>query len=128
MNARAEGLRLPFDSDREAPRKARYAVASFFGQLDDLVANTISLAVSELVTNVIAHTDSGGEVRAWDANSHGRLRIEVEDYSPIPPIVHGEIDIGGRGLLLVDKLADAWGVEQTSAGKVLWAEFVSLGR
>jgi hypothetical protein len=35
---------------------------------------------------------------------------------------------GGRGLLLVSKLADKWGVGERCPGKVVWCEFEGRGR
>jgi hypothetical protein len=36
----------------------------------------------------------------------------------------GEQGLSGRGLLLVDRLTDVWGVEARGGGKCLWCEFV----
>ncbi|MYS14013.1 ATP-binding protein, partial [Streptomyces sp. SID4982] len=54
-----------------------------------------------------------------------RLRVEVEDSSSALPRRREPQDDGvsGRGLLLVDMLADAWGVEARGGGKAVWCEF-----
>ena len=116
-------LRFDFDNDTRAPAEARQAVASWFGDLDSALRERVALAVSELVTNVVRHTPTGGNVRAWQPASDLGVRVEVEDLWPFPPVDRGEIDVGGRGLLIVDKLCDAWGVHPGPHGKVLWAEF-----
>ncbi|MFJ2116471.1 ATP-binding protein, partial [Streptomyces sp. NPDC087850] len=36
--------------------------------------------------------------------------------------------VSGRGLLLVDLLADEWGVESRGGGKCVWCEFVVTDR
>jgi hypothetical protein len=61
--------------------------------------------------------------RLYDA-SGGRLRVEVEDESDQWPKrrTPGEQASSGRGLLLVEALADDWGVEPRGSGKRLWFE------
>jgi len=91
---------------------------------DDPIADDVRLATSELVTNVIRHTDDGGELRAWDPRPDVPLRLEVEDPdATMPEIPDDTPAIGGRGLHIVDQIADDWGVQQRSPGKVVWAEF-----
>jgi anti-sigma regulatory factor (Ser/Thr protein kinase) len=88
------------------------------------------LLTSELVTNALVHTDAGAEVTATvvdDRDRDGatdRLRVEVRDFvarRPRPRRPGGE-STHGRGLLLVQTLADAWGVRTQGAGKVVWFE------
>ena len=57
----------------------------------------------------------------------GRVLIEISDGSErVPRMVSpGEAVAGGRGLLLIDRLASRWGWEVRSPGKVVWCE-VSL--
>ena len=57
--------------------------------------------------------------------SERRLRLEVEDPSSSLPRRRepGESGVSGRGLLLVDRLADVWGVEPRGSGKCVWCEF-----
>jgi anti-sigma regulatory factor (Ser/Thr protein kinase) len=123
MNGRPADVQFAFDHGTEAARNARHAVAALFDGPDDPIADAVLLTVSELVTNVVMHSGDGGVVKAWNPSLDGCLRVEVEDHSPIPPVVGGEVTIGGRGLLIVDRTADAWGVEPRPAGKVIWAEF-----
>ena len=87
------------------------------------MTDAATLIVSELVTNAIVHAATPAELRAqW---SKGVLRIEVVDHAegnPPDPRVAAPDDENGRGLLLVDALSTAWGVESTDEGKVVWAE------
>jgi anti-sigma regulatory factor (Ser/Thr protein kinase) len=86
------------------------------------VADTAVLLVSELVTNAVLHARTPLHLRIrWHAN---RLRVEVGDGNPAHPTVQkpDPFSPGGRGLLLVDRLAPAWGVEEKAAGKVVWFE------
>ncbi|MFE4830257.1 ATP-binding protein [Streptomyces sp. NPDC056672] len=85
------------------------------------------LIVSELVSNAGLHARVTPEqvVETRYLRSAGGLRIEVRDGSserPRPRAVDPEAS-DGRGLLLVEALADAWGVaERAGPGKVVWAE------
>jgi serine phosphatase RsbU (regulator of sigma subunit)/anti-sigma regulatory factor (Ser/Thr protein kinase) len=84
------------------------------------------LAADELITNALVHTDGGAvlTLRMMSEPSR-RLRIEVHDLASNWPRRRepGDAEVSGRGLLLVDQLADAWGVEPHGAGKSVWCEF-----
>lgn len=89
-------------------------------------ADEIELVADELITNALLHTD--GEAVVNIRMPHGaerRLRLEVEDGSSSLPRRRepGEAGVSGRGLLLVDRLADVWGVEPRGGGKCVWCEF-----
>ncbi|MFF7356613.1 SpoIIE family protein phosphatase [Streptomyces filipinensis] len=89
-------------------------------------ADEIELVADELITNALMHTE-GSAIVTLRALGDGdrRLRIEVEDSSSALPRRReaGEDGVSGRGLLLVDMLADAWGVEARGGGKAVWCEF-----
>ncbi|MFG2634553.1 SpoIIE family protein phosphatase [Streptomyces sp. NPDC048362] len=89
-------------------------------------ADEIELVADELITNALMHTEGPAIVtlRALE-NGERRLRIEVEDSSSALPRRReaGEDGVSGRGLLLVDRLADIWGVEARGGGKAVWCEF-----
>lgn len=69
-----------------------------------------------------------GGVGAGAGRRHGgapeTVRVEVADRSPRPPSRrHAEGDeTSGRGLELVDGLADRWGWRAEGAGKAIWCE------
>jgi anti-sigma regulatory factor (Ser/Thr protein kinase) len=89
------------------------------------LADTAELLVSELVTNAIQHVGPGAAETVLRLEYGGSwLRIEVHDASPHGPQPRTPdwLDESGFGLLLVDALADKWGVEQTAQGKAVWAE------
>ncbi len=52
------------------------------------------------------------------------MRVEIDDPSPQVPVVRhpDAVDEHGRGVLLVDQLANAWGVEPHDDGKTVWFE------
>ncbi|MEV4742922.1 SpoIIE family protein phosphatase [Streptomyces sp. NPDC049555] len=90
-------------------------------------ADEIELAADELVTNALLHTDGAAVVTIRMLTGPvRRLRVEVEDRSSALPRRRepGESGVSGRGLMLVDRLADTWGVEPRGSGKSVWCEFV----
>ncbi|MDH6132461.1 serine phosphatase RsbU (regulator of sigma subunit)/anti-sigma regulatory factor (Ser/Thr protein kinase) [Kitasatospora sp. MAA4] len=94
--------------------------------------DTAELLASELVTNAIRHTDRDAMFTARLYREDGReprLRIEVEDESDLWPQrrTPGEQASSGRGLMLVEALADAWGVEPRGSGKRMWFELTAGG-
>jgi PAS domain S-box-containing protein len=115
--------RLP--ADPTAPRAARRFVASALTELGfEQDVEVATLLVSELVTNATVHADSGGVLRVRPRRD--AVRVEVADTSAQAPVmrardVHAE---GGRGMLLVEELAAAWGVQidRDGRGKVVWFE------
>ncbi|WP_069768774.1 MULTISPECIES: SpoIIE family protein phosphatase [unclassified Streptomyces] len=86
------------------------------------------LVVSELVTNALVHT--GGPVRLDLTLIGSRLRVAVTDASPrtpVKPTDPGWEATGGRGILLVEAMSDAWGSVPVSGGKQVWSELVLRG-
>jgi hypothetical protein len=57
----------------------------------------------------------------------GRLRVEVCDRSRDVPRLRPESPSAptGRGLLIVDHLADDWGVDLVPGGKTVWFEMAA---
>jgi anti-sigma regulatory factor (Ser/Thr protein kinase) len=82
------------------------------------------LLVSELAANVALH--AAGEMEVVVVLQEGRLRVEVHDCSPaLPQRKHySRTATTGRGLGLVEQLADTWGVDLTESGKGVWFELV----
>ncbi|WP_229861632.1 SpoIIE family protein phosphatase [Streptomyces xanthochromogenes] len=89
-------------------------------------SDEIELAADELITNALMHTDGGAIVTIRVLSGpERRLRVEVEDRSSALPRRReaGSSGVSGRGLMLVDRLADVWGVESRGSGKCVWCEF-----
>ncbi|WP_411081541.1 SpoIIE family protein phosphatase [Streptomyces sp. cmx-18-6] len=84
------------------------------------------LMVSEMATNVLVHTDGDALTVAEVSGERGerRLRVEVADASDELPHKRrpGEMASSGRGLVLMEMLADAWGVDPRGEGKSIWFE------
>ncbi|MGP9019895.1 SpoIIE family protein phosphatase [Streptomyces sp. BR1] len=84
------------------------------------------LMVSEMVTNVLVHTDGDALLVAEATGAPGtrRLRVEVADASDDLPHKRrpGEMASSGRGLVLMEMLAERWGVDPRGEGKSIWFE------
>ncbi|MFF4607073.1 SpoIIE family protein phosphatase [Streptomyces sp. NPDC001339] len=91
------------------------------------IMHDVEVVASELIANALTHTESGALVSVeLLPGAPRRIRLEVEDRSSQWPRRRspGETATSGRGLMLVEALADRWGAEPRGAGKALWCEFV----
>ncbi|MBW8798033.1 MAG: ATP-binding protein [Streptomyces sp.] len=114
-----------------ARRWARSRLAGSGIAADEPLAETLILLVSELVTNAVVHTGCPAVLRLslpgadrGDPDGSVTVRLEVADASdraPVPRCADGDAT-GGRGLALVDGLADRWGWSPEGAGKRIWCE------
>jgi len=118
-------LRAVLDAHPEQVAHARHLVSEYLGDGADVhIDREIAiLLVSELVTNAVLHGISPFELRAQQ--SRAGLRVEVRDNNaaaaPILRLGDGMAE-SGRGLQLVDTLADRWGWSEDGVSKVVWFE------
>jgi len=114
----------------EVGRARRWARSRLAGSgigADEPLAETLILLVSELVTNAVVHTGCPAVLRLslpGATTGEATVRLEVADTSscaPVPRCADGDAT-GGRGLALVDGLADRWGWSPEGAGKRIWCE------
>ncbi len=105
----------------EARRAVRELLRHWGGPGQSEVAE---LLTSELVTNALVHTDEGAVLTATVGPR--ALRVEVRDFAgrgrPPRPRAPQEGSTNGRGLVLVESLADDWGVRPCGVGKSVWFE------
>ncbi|MEU8520014.1 ATP-binding protein [Streptomyces sp. NPDC048577] len=122
-------LRKVGGTELTAVPEVRHALRAMLGTWGGPGASDVAeLLTSELVTNAIIHTEHGAVVTATVVPDS--LRVEVRDFvSGLaglagPPAPAAEDGTHGRGLFLVEALADSWGVEDqgTGAGKIVWFE------
>ena len=87
--------------------------------LDDLVMDA-ELLTSELVTNALIHART--EVQIAVAVADGSAEIGITDGALDVPKQRASSDRseGGRGLRLVDAVAQEWGVANVGSGKQVW--------
>lgn len=108
----------------ESVRLARHFVeARLRSSRHDHLVEDASLLTTELAANAVRHSRAPSICLCLHCEE-GRVRIEVTDGSGDPPVVlHPDpMSPGGRGLQLVDALADRWGFEPRPDGKVVWFE------
>jgi anti-sigma regulatory factor (Ser/Thr protein kinase) len=111
-------------ADLTAVPEVRHALRALLRRWGEPGASDVAeLLTSELVTNALIHTDHGAVVTATVVPDS--LRVEVRDFvsglsEPHAPIA--DDGTHGRGLVLVQELADSWGVEDHGVGKVVWFE------
>jgi anti-sigma regulatory factor (Ser/Thr protein kinase) len=117
-------LRATLRAEPEQVAEARRLVSDYLRDRGEEDGEVAVLLTSELVTNAILYGHGPLELRAHTEGS--ALRIEVRDQEPAsPPVLRSDADlteIGGRGLQLVDTLADRWGWSAEAEGKVVWFE------
>ena len=84
------------------------------------LSDNAALLVSEVATNALLHDSGPAQLRL--CASDAELRIEVHDTSPELPRRRSfsATATTGRGLMLLEELAAAWGAEPTPAGKQVW--------
>lgn len=108
-------------ADRTSVRRIRRAVSArcrdwgWAGRADE-----VELLVSELVTNAVVHV--GGTVAVTLTASSSSLTVAVADTSldsPSPKSA-GPWETSGRGLVIVESIADDWGIDPSGPGKSVW--------
>jgi anti-sigma regulatory factor (Ser/Thr protein kinase) len=118
----ATTIAMTLPPEPSSPAEARAAVLESFA--DHRLLGELLLCVSEVVTNAVLH--AGTELELSVSVDRDRVRVEVGDGSPVAPI-RKHYDLAaptGRGILLIEELADGWGVEPTDRGKVVWFELL----
>ncbi|MEV7392853.1 MULTISPECIES: ATP-binding protein [unclassified Streptomyces] len=119
-----KGFTVAAAADAVPPaRRQVVALAQSLGApLRNDTLETVELLASELIANAVLH--SGGPCDIVVTRTAERLRVEVTDTDPaLPSAVAADLnDESGRGLLLIDALADAWGAKPEPEGKTTWFE------
>ena len=90
-------------------------------RMDDVL-----VCASELATNALLHgvPPGRGYLVRLRLQEEGRLMwVEVHDSGGGAPAVRVPEDESGRGLVLVNALADRWGVGERDPGKIVWCAF-----
>jgi anti-sigma regulatory factor (Ser/Thr protein kinase) len=116
--------RLSLAPASASPSAARRWLADqLVGYPESMVADA-ALLVSEVVTNAVLHAGTTIEVAV-----HARegVRVEVADGSTVAPNAKGYVAEAstGRGLMLLEAMATAWGVEVRPSGKVVWFDMAA---
>src|SRR5437868_4863005 len=94
------------------------------GDLAEDHLNAELLVCTELLTNAYDHADGSSQLRLRRNRVPCWVLTEVDDgVAEQEPVVGRSRfgDLRGRGLILVDKLSEDWGVRTHQAGKTVWA-------
>src|SRR5215207_4060594 len=97
-------IALELPAEPHSAKVARDAVAGLDGHLGDVFGDVV-LVISELVTNSVRHAG----------------RDPGPGFEP-PSAPRDPAHVGGWGLVLVEQLADRWGVEHDGKANVVWCE------
>ncbi|HVM40127.1 MAG TPA: ATP-binding protein [Acidimicrobiia bacterium] len=117
--------RLRLAPDAQAVPEARSLLRRLLRswRMGDEAAEQLELLTSEAVTNAVRHTRSRDVILvvSYDGDS---VRVEVDDESEALPLLRdpGPDDVSGRGMVIIDALADRWGVDPSENGKRVWFE------
>ncbi|WP_407559929.1 SpoIIE family protein phosphatase [Streptomyces sp. 184] len=115
-------------AEQQRTADARHELrAMLFDWATPAQVDSAELVLSELVANVLLHTDSDADISADVMGPRGNrtLRVTVADADTgLPHLRHpGEMSSSGRGLFLLQELSGEWGTEPRGEGKEIWCEF-----
>jgi two-component sensor histidine kinase len=122
---RTADLRLEVAGGAPAVTAARRAIAGLEPYLDVESTQAVLLLVSELVTNAILHggADAANALKLGLSVSGQTIRVTVQDPGggfPLEPVSEPDRE-GGWGLVLLEQLADRWGIED-DPDHMIWFE------
>ena len=130
IGAPRKRLRIAIAGGSRAPERARSWIESAASWLPDELESTLLLLTCELVNNAVRHGGAAEdqvielELSAMDDD---RVRVQVSDpgvgfeHMPRDQPLDEE---GGWGLVLIESMAESWGVEHAERTRV-WFELVA---
>jgi anti-sigma regulatory factor (Ser/Thr protein kinase) len=113
--------RFEFPAMTRSVPVSRHLMADLLSDsLSEQELDVVLLVASELVTNAILHTADSFELTVRLLS--GFVEIEVADSDRHTPTLRAPTpEMGsGRGLGIVEALAEAWGVKTHELGKAVW--------
>nr|WP_127893782.1 ATP-binding protein [Streptomyces sp. S10(2018)] len=126
----ANQYRMSFTAGAHSARHVRRIVRSYLCEWDLAeLTDAVELGVTELLANVVRHVPDRRCTlllrRRMGGDASG-VRVEVSDGSPGQPVPSAWVSDdaeGGRGLMLLEAVADKWGVGPgPGGGKTVWFE------
>ena len=132
VGAPRKRLRIAIAGGNRAPERARSWIESAASWLPTELVSTLLLLTCELVNNAVRHGGAAEEEvieLELSALDGGRVRVQVSD--PGVGFEHTPRDqpldeVGGWGLVLIESMAESWGVEQDERTRV-WFELAPPG-
>ena len=112
--------RASYPAEASSVSAARHFVSRALVALPTVTRERVELMVSELATNAVKHARSAFSLTVLA--SADVVRVEVNDEGEGEPVRRhpAPTDPGGRGLVIVQALADDWGVERHDGDKAVW--------
>ncbi len=117
---------LPLPARPSASRQARHWVVDRLAEMRlEPLADAVELLTSELVTNALIHAGTPMVLRLRPAGAG--VEVEVHDGSAMPPARrhYSSTATTGRGVEVLDSLADEWGWRPDVDGKTVWFRVLS---
>ena len=113
-------ISITLPEDLRSAKVARRVVAEMLSGLPAGARDVAVLLVDELVSNALLHTSGGLRLRVSVVGEV--VRVDVYDREHGTPVLKDVEPDGesGRGLLIVDSLASAWGVDELPGGTRVW--------
>src|SRR4051812_10351688 len=96
----------------EGPARARRYVNDTLSESPRDVVDVVSLLVSELATNCVQYASGDFTVSIEQSPDEVRVDVADEDEHPVTMREARPTDVTGRGLHIVEKMADDWGVRE----------------
>jgi len=126
----SRGFSFSVSGGVEACAEARRTLLARDGVVPSSARDDLLLLMNELVTNAVRHAGVGPdrslrvELKRWPR----RVRVEVAhpghgfEHEPVPPSPGTN---GGWGLVMVDRIADRWGITSKTGSTCVWFELRS---
>jgi anti-sigma regulatory factor (Ser/Thr protein kinase) len=117
-----------FAGEVSSVRAARRFVVAELAAESKQTVELAALVTSELATNAVIHGASRFDVDVRAERS--AVRIEVTDWGPGDPAttMTPAYGVSGRGLRIVEELADDWGWARAGDAKTVWVLLPRLTR
>ncbi|MEV0248231.1 ATP-binding protein [Nocardia sp. NPDC050712] len=113
---------LEFDLDATPAWEIRDAVRALLAPDTSVVVEDAILIIDEMVANAREHGSPPWRCRLGLHTTPARLRVEVDDSNPADPHLRTPDTTGGRGMILLDRIATSWGIAHYGRFKTVWAE------
>jgi anti-sigma regulatory factor (Ser/Thr protein kinase) len=109
-----------FDCRAESVAGARHFVRDVLSEEPREIVEAAELMTSELATNCVRHAHSDFELAIH--LSRDEIRVEVSDHGQGQPVMRSPTprEQSGRGLRIVQELAEDWGITPSPNGKLVW--------
>jgi anti-sigma regulatory factor (Ser/Thr protein kinase) len=130
MRPMSDRLAFSVHGGFDAAPAAREAVRGADGAIPSALREDVLLLVTELVTNAVLHAGVGPDQFLQVELTHWPRRLRVEVTQPGDGFRCDRVDpspgtSGGWGLVLVDRIADGWGIISSTGGTGVWFDLRS---